>query len=619
MNAQQPGTPHTARPTATSPRTFAGLLLIALMAVVAALWAPSAGAQDTHEAQLPGPNNADGIPVDVVAGEGELGAGDVLHVPGDYVPAEGASITLADEDGTTGTLTDADNATLVPGAAGIGVMVEGEPTEVTGGDGSLHTTGLRAVSSNGIDRVEEAAASVQEEHPERHGTPADAEEPSEPRESPAKESEQPDPSGTSEADRIKQAVAQDMNERLSEAGMDGSGIPEGAPEGNESGSPSEDSAATDSTADDPASDDSGVPEPDESDTAESEGMFPECFPFCDVDDPGSSGADPAQDATNDQGSSDQGSSDQGSSDQGYSDQGSSHNSSGEDGSSESNNSTHHSETSEGGTTTVIESTSDQDGDTGGATQSNDDATTDQADPGQDAEEQDTTDSANQSNDADGNTGGANPGQPEAGDLLDNMNLLDPIGEDATTWNRSTHSDDGSSDQGEADGDTSGDDGSTSEGQDQTDTTPPADDSTGTEPSGTEPSGTEPSGTDGSGGDAITGRGAYCGEDFGGVQPHVAEVGCMVFDKFGTMDYSGLRPGDPQDHGKGLALDFMTYDDVALGDAIVDYGLTNQQGFAITYIIWQQQITFGSGWEMMEDRGNPTENHMDHPHFSFEAR
>jgi hypothetical protein len=36
------------------------------------------------------------------------------------------------------------------------------------------------------------------------------------------------------------------------------------------------------------------------------------------------------------------------------------------------------------------------------------------------------------------------------------------------------------------------------------------------------------------------------------------------------------------------------------------------------VIWQQRINFGSGWQLMEDRGGVTANHYDHVHVSFGA-
>ncbi|MEW6637883.1 MAG: PASTA domain-containing protein, partial [Actinomycetota bacterium] len=109
---------------------------------------------------------------------------------------------------------------------------------------------------------------------------------------------------------------------------------------------------------------------------------------------------------------------------------------------------------------------------------------------------------------------------------------------------------------------------------------------------------------------VTGGGS-CGDTFGGVQPHVAEAGCILKAQFGYTIY-GLRPGDPGDHGKGLALDVMVSGPA--GYDVAEFALAN---FSVSYVIYEQQIRFpGGGWQPMEDRGDPTQNHFDHVHISF---
>jgi hypothetical protein len=61
---------------------------------------------------------------------------------------------------------------------------------------------------------------------------------------------------------------------------------------------------------------------------------------------------------------------------------------------------------------------------------------------------------------------------------------------------------------------------------------------------------------------------------------------------------------------------MVYDDAALGDRVSNHILANWEHYNVKYIIWQQRINFGSGWQPMEDRGSPTQNHFDHVHVSF---
>ncbi|MFG6202635.1 hypothetical protein [Nonomuraea sp. JJY05] len=88
----------------------------------------------------------------------------------------------------------------------------------------------------------------------------------------------------------------------------------------------------------------------------------------------------------------------------------------------------------------------------------------------------------------------------------------------------------------------------------------------------------------------------------------------------------LRPGDPGEHGKGRACDFMmsrggtmaTGSDEARGDALADYLIKNGARIGVMYIIWKQRyydIRSGGGWDPMSDRGGVTANHYDHVHVS----
>ncbi|GGM88180.1 hypothetical protein GCM10011609_26130 [Lentzea pudingi] len=103
----------------------------------------------------------------------------------------------------------------------------------------------------------------------------------------------------------------------------------------------------------------------------------------------------------------------------------------------------------------------------------------------------------------------------------------------------------------------------------------------------------------------------------GVKPHVAQVGHHIAGKFGVDDIGGAAGrGGSGDHPTGLALDFMV--DTATGNPLADYVLANRKAFGVTYVIWRQRYNDGSGWSVMEDRGSPTANHMDHVHVSFQA-
>lgn len=104
---------------------------------------------------------------------------------------------------------------------------------------------------------------------------------------------------------------------------------------------------------------------------------------------------------------------------------------------------------------------------------------------------------------------------------------------------------------------------------------------------------------------------------GAVKPWVSDAVEFLGCQFGEPQTLGVGSrGNASDHPSGLAADFMV--GRASGDAIADCALQNMQALGISYVIWQQQINYGSGWQAMEDRGSPTANHEDHVHVSFES-
>jgi hypothetical protein len=110
--------------------------------------------------------------------------------------------------------------------------------------------------------------------------------------------------------------------------------------------------------------------------------------------------------------------------------------------------------------------------------------------------------------------------------------------------------------------------------------------------------------------------------YGGVMQHVAAAGDEIVRVFGPMPGGiggvGQRSG-PSDHPLGLALDFMTMSNVALGTAVEQYIYDHAAQMSMKYNIFRQRIRYpGGGWSGMEDRGSPTANHMDHVHTSFMA-
>ena len=110
----------------------------------------------------------------------------------------------------------------------------------------------------------------------------------------------------------------------------------------------------------------------------------------------------------------------------------------------------------------------------------------------------------------------------------------------------------------------------------------------------------------------------------GLQPQTAAFKEEIANLFGITSFSGYRPGDSGDHGKGLAIDFMVPESSELGDKIAEYAIKNMASRGISYIIWKQRFyapfnsIYGPAntWNPMPDRGSVTENHYDHVHVSM---
>lgn len=118
---------------------------------------------------------------------------------------------------------------------------------------------------------------------------------------------------------------------------------------------------------------------------------------------------------------------------------------------------------------------------------------------------------------------------------------------------------------------------------------------------------------------------------GDVKPHVRPVAEEIDARWDMYNIWGV--GGSQDHLLGLALDFMLYtrDGNSIrtqeGNEIAAYFVQNSNRLNVSYVIWRQRIWNPSrdpqgaswdNWRRMEDRGDPTQNHMDHVHVSFNA-
>lgn len=110
--------------------------------------------------------------------------------------------------------------------------------------------------------------------------------------------------------------------------------------------------------------------------------------------------------------------------------------------------------------------------------------------------------------------------------------------------------------------------------------------------------------------------AWDGE--GGLKPVSVMVRRLIHALWGQVtDIGGYRESDPfPDHPSGQALDIMI-SDVALGNDVKAWLMDNKDTFGLNYSIWQQKYEpAAGGGNIMEDRGSPTQNHMDHIHALF---
>jgi hypothetical protein len=107
------------------------------------------------------------------------------------------------------------------------------------------------------------------------------------------------------------------------------------------------------------------------------------------------------------------------------------------------------------------------------------------------------------------------------------------------------------------------------------------------------------------------------DTYGGVADSVQTVGNALECVFPGHEVGGVGSrGNVSDHPGGYALDFMTDSGAGNGDTIADCMVSNADALGVEYVIWNQRINTGSGWEAMEDRGGRTANHEDHVHISF---
>ncbi|PKW27527.1 hypothetical protein [Phycicoccus duodecadis] len=101
----------------------------------------------------------------------------------------------------------------------------------------------------------------------------------------------------------------------------------------------------------------------------------------------------------------------------------------------------------------------------------------------------------------------------------------------------------------------------------------------------------------------------------GLIPNAQRLCSAVDVTFGPPTIGGRRASNDE-HGTGQATDIMIAN-AAQGDAIAAWVQAHVSEFNVKYLIWQQRYWApGEGWRLMEDRGSPTANHMDHVHVTM---
>lgn len=107
-----------------------------------------------------------------------------------------------------------------------------------------------------------------------------------------------------------------------------------------------------------------------------------------------------------------------------------------------------------------------------------------------------------------------------------------------------------------------------------------------------------------------------------MQPDAIALADAIIAKFPEVQQiGGWRPHDAYpDHPSGNSLDVMmphgaSGQDKALGDKIEKFTWDNAAKYRVTYTIWQQRYTDTTSSNVMEDRGDPTQNHFDHVHIT----
>ncbi|QAU07090.1 tail length tape measure protein [Gordonia phage Sukkupi] len=109
---------------------------------------------------------------------------------------------------------------------------------------------------------------------------------------------------------------------------------------------------------------------------------------------------------------------------------------------------------------------------------------------------------------------------------------------------------------------------------------------------------------------------------GGLQP-IAQLMARIIKATWpntVTSIGGYRPPDGyNEHSSGRALDVMVSElGGKTGDEVTEFSMANHKNYPVNWTIWKQMMHYppDGRTSQMEDRGSPTQNHMDHPHIFY---
>lgn len=109
---------------------------------------------------------------------------------------------------------------------------------------------------------------------------------------------------------------------------------------------------------------------------------------------------------------------------------------------------------------------------------------------------------------------------------------------------------------------------------------------------------------------------------GGLQPIAILAKRLIHRIWPSItDIGGYRERDAfPEHPSGRALDVMVGVGNPIGDEVTSWALANDSILPLIHALWKQTVWLPSGaTQTMPDRGDPTQNHFDHPHLWYHPK